>query len=105
MYGDDITENGIYQLNKLNDTSGEAKINLRATQNGNMYIYLSSSNITNINCTRNDEYISGENIETPYILDLGYYNAGETAEITIDSTAMESDSVQALRSTLTALTK
>ena len=33
-----------------------------------------------------------ENIETPYILDLGYYNAGETAEITIDSTAMESDS-------------
>ncbi len=91
MYGDDITENGIYQLNKLNDTSGEAKINLRATQNGNMYIYLSSSNITNINCTRNDEYIS-QNIETPYILDLGYYNAGETAEITIDSTAMESDS-------------
>lgn len=91
MYGDDITENGIYQLNKLSDASGEVKIKLKATQNGNMYIYLSSSNITNINCNRNDEYIS-QNIETPYILDLGHYNAGETAEISIDSTAINSDS-------------
>ncbi len=91
MYGDDITENGVYQLNKLNDSSGNVNINLRATQNGNMYIYLSSSDITNISCTHNDEYIS-QNIETPYILDLGYYNAGEIATVTIDSTAMESDS-------------
>ncbi|MDE6111226.1 MAG: YfhO family protein, partial [Eubacterium sp.] len=91
MYGDEITENGVYQINRLSDNSGELKINLRATQNGNMYIYLTSSDITNINCTRNDEYIS-QNIETPYILDLGYYNAGETVAVTIDGTAMENDS-------------
>lgn len=90
MYGDDITENGFYQINRLSDNSGELKINLKATQNGNMYIYLSSSDITNINFTRNDEYIS-QNIETPYILDLGYYNAGETVTLTVDGTAMESD--------------
>ena len=91
MYGDEITENGTYQINKLSDNSGDTNIHLRATQNGNMYIYLSSSNITNINCTHGDENIS-QNIETPYILDLGYYNAGETVTITIDSTALESDS-------------
>ncbi|MDE6412511.1 MAG: YfhO family protein, partial [Eubacterium sp.] len=91
MSGDTITGNGNYQLKKFSENSGSAAIELQATQNGNLYVYLSSSNITGINCKHKDKVIS-QDLDTPYILDLGYFDAGEKATITIDSASMSSDS-------------
>ncbi|MDE6659159.1 MAG: YfhO family protein, partial [Eubacterium sp.] len=54
MSGDTVTENGTYQLKKYSENSGNATIELQATENGNMYIYLTSSNITAINCKHKD---------------------------------------------------
>ena len=91
MYGDEINQNGFYQINKLSENSGNVTITLRATQNGNLYVYLTSSEINAISCSNGDDVLN-QDIDTPYILDLGHYNAGETATITIDSTSLESDS-------------
>lgn len=82
LTGDDITSNGLYWINKLSDY-GEADITLTAKTDGNMYLYLTSSDIKSITCKLKNKAIN-QNIETPNILDLGYFNAGESATISIE---------------------
>lgn len=88
--GDNVSENGTYNFNKSSD-AGSIEINLKATQNSNFYLYLSSSDIKNITCKHGIKSDS-QVIDTPYILDLGYFNIGEDITVTIDASAMEKDS-------------
>lgn len=85
--GNEVTKNGTYWINRLSDF-GDADITLTAKTDGNLYIYFSSSEIKNITCKLENKTIS-QNTETPYILDLGYFNAGESATINIECSGVD----------------
>lgn len=88
FFGSEITENGTYWLSKGSDLSS-ASLTLTAKSNGNMYLYITSKEVKTITCEAKGNVII-QNIDTPYILDLGYFEAGEEAEITLES-ASEKD--------------
>lgn len=89
FFGSDITENGTYWLSKGADLSS-ASLTLTAKTNGNMYLYITSQEVKTITCEVKENVII-QNIDTPYILDLGYFEAGEKAKITIESASEKDD--------------
>lgn len=93
-YGDDVSQNGTYWINKddSESTFGEEKITLSPTTNGNLYIYVKSSDVKTL--TVNSDKVSNisQDIDTEYILDVGYHNKGDEVTITLDAGAMETES-------------
>lgn len=88
MSGEQITQSGTYWITKSDNNSyAETNITLTAARDGNMYIYASSSDITNLSVINDDESKSF-NIETPYIIDLGYFSKGQTVTVSIDCSSM-----------------
>ena len=90
MSGDKATENGTYWFTQNDSGYSSFDITLRAVTDGNMYIYITSSEIRTITCTINEDTLT-QYIETPYIFDLGYFNAGEEVTITADSGSIDGD--------------
>ena len=90
MTCDEITENGSYWF--MNEGSGASSIDviLRAVTDGNLYLYVSSSEIRTISCKSENQHLT-QYIETPYILDLGYFNTGDEITVTLDSTISNGD--------------
>ncbi len=87
LSGDEVTHNGTYWINRLSDY-GDADITLTAATDGNMYLYFSSSDIKSITCKFADNAIN-QNVETPYILDLGYFKEGESATVSIECSSSD----------------
>lgn len=92
--GDDVTENGTYWLEKSDSSSnyGTETVSLSPTVDGNLYLYVKSSDIKTI--TVNSEKVSDitQNMEDAYILDLGYHNKGDEVLVSLDASTMESES-------------
>lgn len=86
--GNEVTENGTFWIKRISDF-GDAEITLNATTNGNVYVYFSSSDIKSVTFKIGEKTIN-QNIETPHIIDLGYFNAGESATISFESTGSDS---------------
>lgn len=86
--GNTVTENGTFWIKRISDF-GDAEITLNATTNGNVYVYFSSSDIKSVTFKIGEKTIN-QSIETPYIIDLGYFNAGESATISFESTGADS---------------
>lgn len=86
--GNTVTENGTFWIKRISDF-GNAEITLNATTNGNVYVYFSSSDIKSVTFKIGEKTIN-QSIETPYIIDLGYFNAGESATISFESTGADS---------------
>ena len=91
MTGDNVAENGSYWFNKNNADYGSIDITLKSTRDGNFYLYLTSPDIRNISCTQNNVSITTQEIETPYILDLGYFNEGDEITVSIDGNSVKDD--------------
>lgn len=91
---DTVTENGTYWISDINSSEGYgyAYITISPKINGNVYLYVTSTDITSIEVEKNDKETTQQSIEEPYILDLGYCEAGEDTTITIDCSAVESES-------------
>lgn len=80
--GDTINRNGTFWLTKNSDFAS-ASITLTAKTSGNMYIYFTSEEIKSIDCKTASNSIH-QNTDTPYILDLGYFEAGQSTELTFE---------------------
>ena len=92
--GDDVTENGTYWLEKSDSSSnyGTETVSLSPTIDGNLYLYVKSSDLKTI--TVNSEKVSDitQSMEYAYILDLGYHNKGDEVLVSLDASTMESES-------------
>lgn len=92
--GDDVTENGTYWLEKNDSSSnyGTETVSLSPTIDGNLYLYVKSSDLKTI--TVNSEKVSDitQSMEDAYILDLGYHNKGDEVLVSLDASKMESES-------------
>lgn len=92
--GDDVTENGTYWLEKSDSSSnyGTETVSLSPTIDGNLYLYVKSSDLKTI--TVNSEKVSDitQSMEDTYILDLGYHNKGDEVLVSLDASKMESES-------------
>ena len=92
--GDDVTENGTYRLEKSDSSSnyGTETVSLSPTIDGNLYLYVKSSDLKTI--TVNSEKVSDitQSMEDAYILDLGYHNKGDEVLVSLDASTMESES-------------
>ena len=92
---DDVTENGTYFYNadSSDEISGSIDIKFKATQSSNIYVYLTSPEIENVNYYwNNDEDSKYQNFDEPYIIDLGYHKEGEeiTASLSLSGTDSQS---------------
>ena len=91
---EDINSNGTYYFSKAfsDATSGSITINIEAVNDSNLYIYIDSPEIDNVNYYwNNDEESKYQNINEPYILDLGRHSAGDTITISLECGSMEGD--------------
>ena len=91
---EDVTENGVYSFSKDADIDGGTiSITIKAVNNGNLYVYLSSPEIDNVNFYWNDdEYTENQNIDEPYIKDLGKHKKGDEIRIELSLADMENES-------------
>ena len=80
---EDITENGIYPI--ATTGSGSIDVTFEAQTDSNVYIYIKSDAIKNVNYYWDKgEESANQNIEQPYIYDLGYHKAGEQIKASLD---------------------
>lgn len=89
-----VTENGTYYFTKAPDvTVGDIDITLETVNDSNLYIYITAPKIDNVNYYWQDEQRSEyQNINEPYIIDLGKHQAGETVRISLDTGSAETES-------------
>lgn len=93
--GEEVEQNGTYYFTKSDseNTYGTIDITIKAVNNSNLYVYITSPKIENVNY-----YYKGkddgvyQNIETPYIMDLGKHRKGDEIRISIDCGDIETDS-------------
>ncbi len=92
---DEVTENGTYFFSKPDSASetDTVDVTLKATTDSNVYVYVTSPEVKNINFYwNNDENSENQNIEEPYILDLGKHNIGDEIKLSLDCGAIEGTS-------------
>ena len=84
---ENVTSNGLYTISAPeNNVGGEVKITVRAVTNSNMYVYIKSPNINNIEYSWDDnESTASQSCNEPYIFDLGKHEIGDEVEIILDT--------------------
>lgn len=84
--GDKISKNGTYWFSKYDADSSYAYADITITpvKNGNIYLYVNSPDISSIDISSTKLGSHTQNIDEPYILDCGYYEAGEELKLSID---------------------
>lgn len=91
IYGEDIQNNGTYWFYNDSDSSyGYADITVTPEKSGNVYIYVTSPDITTIEVSSDKQTSHTQQIEEPYILDIGYYEAGEEITVSLDCGSADS---------------
>lgn len=91
---DEVTENGTYFFTKMDTESdyGTVDINIKAVKTGNLYIYITSPEVENVNYYWNDdEETEYQGIGEPYILDLGVHKEGDEITVSIDCGSIDVD--------------
>ena len=79
---------GAQWVNRLDGASYcETTVTLQAAVNGNLYIYVDAGDVNDISVSDAQDTRSF-NISTPYIIDLGYYDAGETVTVSLDCSSL-----------------
>lgn len=85
--GENIIENGSYWYSSSGEF-GNIDITVKPNTNGNLYLYVSSNDITNLSCKCEEDIITQE-LGTPYILDLGYRTIDDEITISLDCTTAD----------------
>lgn len=89
MSGENFDEEGLHWIEKTDSSSySETAVTISTATEGNLYLYVSANEITDISVIQGNESNSF-NIETPYIIDLGYYEAGEYLTISLDCASLD----------------
>lgn len=91
--GDNIVNNGTYWFSKYDgdSTYGYADITVSPKTDGNVYLYVSSPDIKSLDISSDTVSSHTQQIEEPYILDMGYYNAGDEIKISLDCGSADTD--------------
>ena len=93
MTGEEFEEEGLHWIEKNENTSySETAITVSARTDGNLYLYVTADGVSNISVLSGDDSKS-YNIETPYIIDLGYYNAGDSITVSLDCAGLSTREV------------
>ena len=99
MSGEDITQSGTQWIEKTTEASyAQTDITIQAEENGNLYLYVTASDIDNISVIE-DENSESYSIDTPYIIDLGYHAKGSSYHLIVHQCPSANP---ALKFTLTA---
>lgn len=94
--GSDITENGNYWFyNDSEDSYGKVTFNIVPIYSGNLYVYISSPDIVSVDFNSDNSTTITQDISEPYILDLGYFKAGNEVSITLDCQNLDSNETYA----------
>lgn len=87
--GDDVIENGtFFYTNEEEASSGEISIAVKPAIDGDVYLYVSSPDAKFLSASSEEMSVS-QDIETPYILDLGTHSKDEEINICIDLSEAE----------------
>ena len=92
--GDEVTENGTFFYNSDGgeDQNGSIDITLSPELNGNVYVYVTSPVIENVNYSwMHGEETKYQNIDEPYIIDLGTHKKGEKITASLSLSGTDSD--------------
>ena len=91
---DDVTSNGTYYYTKDNPDSnaGSIDVQIEAQNDSNLYVYITSPQIENINYTweGKDDSVY-QNIDEPGIIDLGKHKKGDIITASLECGSTESD--------------
>ncbi len=84
-------ENGTFLFSKNNPDSsyGYADVKFTPSENGDVYLYVSSPDVETIEVSSSKLSSYTQTISEPYILDLGYYEKGEEITVSIDCSDIE----------------
>lgn len=89
----DPLENGTFSFQKIDSASeGKVTVQLTATTDTNIYLYVSSYSAKKLQVTSNKTSLS-QDIDEPYILDLGKHAVSDTIDVEIDVGAEESGTI------------
>ncbi len=92
---DEITENGTYYFSKLDKdtTTASIDIDIKNVRDGNLYVYITSPEIENVNYSwDNEEHTHYQNIDEPNIIDLGYHKKGEIVTASLECGSIDAES-------------
>lgn len=93
LSGDDFTCNGTFWFSK-SDTDGQygfIDVKFTPQTDGNVYVYITSPDVKSVEFSGVASEPITQNIEEPYIMDLGYHKAGEVLSVSIDGGAMDTN--------------
>lgn len=90
---DDVTENGTYYFSKMDTDSdyGTVELTVEATTDSDVYIYITSPEIENVNYYFSNEANTYQNINEPYIMDLGKHKKGEKITVSLDCGSIDAN--------------
>ena len=93
LSGDEVVQNGTYWIykNDADSTYGQVNVTVSPVNDGNFYIYLNSGDVETIEVNSDRVESQIQSISEPYILDIGYHEAGDEITITIDGGNMENE--------------
>lgn len=96
MNGDNVSENGTYWFYKNDEESyGSVDVKFTPSESGNLYIYVSSSDISSIDVNSDKIDTITQDISEEYILDVGYFEEGEEITLTLDCQNFETSDAYA----------
>ncbi len=92
---DEVTENGTYYFSKNDEdsTTGSIDIGIQCVNDGNLYVYITSPEIENVNySTDNEDKTHYQNIDEPNIMDLGKHKKGDIVTASLECGSIDTDS-------------
>jgi len=84
--GENISQNGSYWFTASEDF-GNINLTVKPRVNGNLYLYVTSKDIETLSVEFEDNSSVTQDIDTPYILDLGCRTVDEEIRISLDCNA------------------
>ncbi len=89
LFGNEITEMGTQWITKSSSSNySTLDFSFDVQSSGNTYIYIDGKEISNIDVSFEDSVLN-YNIETPYIIDLGYFEEGAQINVTVDCNGLK----------------
>lgn len=83
---EDVTENGAYEYSDAAEEEySTIDITVENVLDSNLYVYVTSDEIDNVNYYWNDDSdTTNQNIDEPYIMDLGAFKKGDQVRVSLD---------------------
>ncbi len=91
---EEVNQNGAFFIDDIEENTGASvDVLFKSVKDGNVYIYVTSNEIENINYYWSDgTKTTYQSIVEPYILDLGYHKAGDEIKAILDLNGITSSS-------------